>query len=85
MLLTSRMVVRFTVAMPSLAAMLNAPHSPCVLGRFLVAGNVKETPLRDLFASGQWREILACVPEQNACVTCTPGDSNDCNPSRKPA
>jgi MoaA/NifB/PqqE/SkfB family radical SAM enzyme len=59
--------------------------TPCVLGRFLVAGNVKETPLGDLFASGQWREILASVPEQNACVTCTPGDSNDCNPSRKPA
>jgi MoaA/NifB/PqqE/SkfB family radical SAM enzyme len=58
--------------------------TPCVLGRFLVAGNVRETPLGDLFASERWREILVSVPEQNACVSCTPGDSNDCQPSRSP-
>jgi MoaA/NifB/PqqE/SkfB family radical SAM enzyme len=58
--------------------------TPCVLGRFLVAGNVKDTPIGDLFAGDAWREILASVPEQDACVTCTPGDSNDCQPSRKP-
>jgi MoaA/NifB/PqqE/SkfB family radical SAM enzyme len=59
--------------------------TPCVLGRFLVAGNVKDTPLGDLFASQAWREILATVPAKDACVTCSPGDSNDCDPSRKPA
>jgi MoaA/NifB/PqqE/SkfB family radical SAM enzyme len=58
--------------------------TPCVLGRFLVAGNVKDTPLAELFAGEAWREILAAVPEGNGCVTCTPGDSNDCQPSRKP-
>lgn len=57
---------------------------PCVLGRFLVAGNVRETPLGDLFAGHGWREILTAVPEQDACVTCTPADSNDCQPSRMP-
>jgi MoaA/NifB/PqqE/SkfB family radical SAM enzyme len=58
--------------------------TPCVLGRFLIAGNVKETPLASLFAGQRWREILVTVPEQNACVSCTPGDSNDCQPSRVP-
>lgn len=54
-------------------------------GELLVADNVRDTPLVDLFASERWREILATVPEQDACVTCSPGDSNDCDPSRKPA
>lgn len=57
--------------------------TPCVLGRFLVAGNVKDTPLSEILDSARWREILAAIPPQNACVTCTPADSNDCNPSRK--
>jgi hypothetical protein len=55
-----------------------------VLGRFLVAGNVRDTPLTELFAGDTWREIVASVPELNACSTCTPADSNDCQPSRKP-
>lgn len=59
--------------------------TPCVLGRFLVAGNVRDTPLGELFAGERWHEILASVPELNACATCTPADSNDCQPSRKPA
>ena len=59
--------------------------TPCVLGRFLVAGNVRDTPLAELFAGYHWREILSSVPPRDACVTCTPADSNDCDPSRKPA
>lgn len=58
--------------------------TPCVLGRFLVAGNVKDTPLADIFAGQPWHDILATVPTVDACVTCTPADSNDCDPSRKP-
>lgn len=58
--------------------------TPCVLGRFLVAGNVRDTPLRDLFAGRAWREILAVVPARDACVTCSPADSDDCDPSKKP-
>jgi len=57
--------------------------TPCVLGRFLVAGNVKETPLGEILGGQVWREIVASVPPVDACVTCTPSDSNDCNPSRK--
>jgi protein-L-isoaspartate O-methyltransferase len=42
-----------------------------VLGRFLVAGNVKDTPLGEILDSARWREILAAIPPQNACVTCS--------------
>lgn len=59
--------------------------TPCVLGRFLVAGNVKDTPLGDILDGEAWRQIVASVPPVNACVTCTPADSNDCDPSRKPS
>jgi MoaA/NifB/PqqE/SkfB family radical SAM enzyme len=57
--------------------------TPCVLGRFLIAGNVKETPLGDILDGEAWRKVVASVPPVDACVTCTPADSNDCNPSRK--
>jgi MoaA/NifB/PqqE/SkfB family radical SAM enzyme len=58
--------------------------TPCVLGRFLVAGNVKDTPLGEILDSERWRAILAVVPARDACVTCQPADSNDCGPSRRP-
>lgn len=57
--------------------------TPCVLGRFLVAGNLKDSPLGDILDGDQWRQIVASVPPLDACVTCTPADSNDCNPARK--
>lgn len=57
--------------------------TPCVLGRFLVAGNVKETPLGDILDGETWRQVVASIPAVGACVTCTPADSNDCNPARK--
>jgi Iron-sulfur cluster-binding domain len=59
--------------------------SPCVLGRFLAAGNAKATPLADILGGPAWKEITGSIPRDSGCVTCTPADSNDCNPSRKPA
>src|SRR6266545_3821398 len=50
---------------------------PCVLGRFLVAGTVTETPLGELLAGQRWDEIVTSVPGRS-CVSCTPADSNDC-------
>jgi len=41
--------------------------------------------LGDLFAVQARREILDTVTGLDACVTCSPGDSDDCDPSRKPA
>lgn len=58
--------------------------SPCVLGRHLIAGNVREAPLPNILSGERWDEILESIPRQDACVTCTPADSNDCDPSRKP-
>ncbi|MQA96006.1 MAG: radical SAM protein [Streptosporangiales bacterium] len=54
---------------------------PCVLGRFLIAGNVTATPLGELLAGQRWDDIVTSVPDKS-CVTCTPADSNDCDPSR---
>lgn len=58
--------------------------SPCVLGRFLVAGNVRVTPLPDILSGSAWGEIVGSIPRDSGCVTCTPADSNDCNPARAP-
>lgn len=57
--------------------------TPCVLGRFLIAGNVKQAPLSVILNGDRWRQIVASIPPVDACVTCTPADSNDCNPARK--
>jgi hypothetical protein len=54
--------------------------SPCVIGRFLVAGNVKDEPVGDILCGVRWREIVGSIPAQGVC---TPSDSNDCDPSRK--
>lgn len=58
--------------------------SPCVLGRFLVAGNVRVAALPDILSGSVWREIIGSIPRDSGCVTCTPADSNDCNPARVP-
>jgi hypothetical protein len=57
----------------------------CMLGRFLVAGNVRMTPLADILAGPTWNEITDFIPRDSGCVTCTRADPNDCNPSRAPA
>jgi hypothetical protein len=54
--------------------------SPCVIGRFLVAGTVKDEPLGDILGGARWDEIVGSIPAQGVC---TPADSNDCDPSRK--
>jgi MoaA/NifB/PqqE/SkfB family radical SAM enzyme len=63
---------------------LDGQVTPCVLGRFLVTGNVREDHLGDILAGERWRQIVASVPPAGACVSCQPADSNDCDPSRKP-
>ena len=61
------------------AITLHGDLSPCVIGRFLVAGNVKDEPLGDLLGGARWGEIVGSIPVQGVC---TPSDSNDCDPSR---
>lgn len=55
---------------------------PCVLGRFLPIGDVRVEALADLLTSARWSDTVASVPLKNSCGTCTPADSNDCDPSR---
>lgn len=62
------------------AISLHGDLSPCVIGRFLVAGNVKDEPVGDIVGGARWREIVGSIPAQGVC---TPSDSNDCDPSRE--
>lgn len=62
------------------AITLHGDLSPCVIGRFLIAGNVKDEPLGDILSGARWSEIVGSIPIQGVC---TPSDSNDCDPSRK--
>ncbi|MGW4289596.1 radical SAM protein [Streptomyces sp. NPDC004673] len=36
--------------------------TPCVLGRFLPAGRVQATSLKQVFASPQWQQVAASIP-----------------------
>jgi MoaA/NifB/PqqE/SkfB family radical SAM enzyme len=83
------------------AIMPDGQVTPCVLGRFLPAGDVKTQGLAAVFTSQRWAEIAAtipprrgvgCTPDEDSCMpspgatgACTPADSNDCDPSRTPA
>jgi sulfatase maturation enzyme AslB (radical SAM superfamily) len=64
------------------AVLGNGDVSLCVLGRSLVAGNLRTTPLAQILTGPRWAELVATVPAKDSCASCTPGDSNDCDPSR---
>lgn len=51
---------------------------PCVIGRFLTAGNVKDQPLADIVGSPRMAEIMAVIP--HPAFPCNPNDS-DCKPN----
>ncbi|MEO3856859.1 SPASM domain-containing protein [Acrocarpospora sp. B8E8] len=53
---------------------------PCVLSRFMIAGNVKVTPLAEILYGQRWRDLVATVPAKSA--ECNPdSDGNDCAPA----
>jgi MoaA/NifB/PqqE/SkfB family radical SAM enzyme len=57
--------------------------APCVLGRFLTAGDVKSGSLTEVFAGQQWAQLAASIPRnRSACVpdSCTPKEDS-CQPS----
>ncbi|MER5950239.1 radical SAM protein [Streptomyces sp. NPDC001904] len=56
---------------------------PCVLGRFLPAGNARDDGLAGVFGGAMWKEIAASIPR--AATGCPPADSNDCSPANTPA
>jgi MoaA/NifB/PqqE/SkfB family radical SAM enzyme len=56
--------------------------TPCVIGRWLAAGNVKDQPLAEILTSDAWRAVLAQIPPGPAGPRCGPddGESNGCGP-----
>lgn len=71
------------------AAVLPDGHlTPCVIGRWMHTGNVKETPIAGILAGRAWRDALASVPRMaDPCAPeCPPAlDGGDCPPASQPA
>ncbi|WAZ26585.1 SPASM domain-containing protein [Streptomyces cinnabarinus] len=61
------------------AVMPDGQVTPCVLGRFLPAGDVKTQGLAAVFASPKWAEVAAVIPARTRSG-CTP-DEDSCMPS----
>ncbi len=64
---------------------------PCVIGRWLRAGNVKQELLADIIGGAIWRELVATVPAPRKGRACNPeckpsqGDGSDCAPAETDA
>lgn len=70
------------------AIMPDGQLTPCVIGRWMHTGNVKETPIAAILAGQAWHEALASVPRMaEPCgPTCPPSqDGEDCPPASQPA
>ncbi len=61
------------------AIMPDGQVTPCVLGRFLPAGDAKRQGLAAVFASPKWAEVAAAIPPRTV-GGCTP-DEDSCMPS----
>jgi MoaA/NifB/PqqE/SkfB family radical SAM enzyme len=65
-----------------------SPHgnlSPCVLSRWLTAGNLRQQRLGELLASPSWQQLVAKIP-QRAPSACNPdSDGDDCAPAETDA
>ncbi|MFR9798412.1 radical SAM protein [Streptomyces sp. MS06] len=66
------------------AVLSNGDVVGCVLSRNFPAGNVRETPLAELFKSTAWAELRARVPPLRVNA-CPPNDSGDCDPANTEA
>ncbi|MET3986293.1 radical SAM protein [Streptomyces sp. PvR034] len=66
------------------AIMPDGAVTPCVLARFLSAGDTREHGLATVLNSSKWAEIAATIPgpRLNACP---PDDSGDCDPANTTA
>lgn len=63
-----------------LAVLADGTIAPCVLGRFLAAGNVAHSDLNTVLDGERWRDIRRVV-KAGRRRACAPADSNDCNPA----
>jgi MoaA/NifB/PqqE/SkfB family radical SAM enzyme len=57
--------------------------TPCVMGRWLACGNVRDTPLAQLLSSRAWQHTITLVPRYPPVrAGCPPAsDGNDCPPA----
>jgi MoaA/NifB/PqqE/SkfB family radical SAM enzyme len=61
--------------------------TPCVIGRWMHTGNVRETPIGEILAGQAWHDALASVPRMaDPCSSeCPPAsDGDDCPPASQP-
>lgn len=61
--------------------------TPCVIGRWMHTGNVRETPIGEILAGQAWRDALASVPRMaDPCAPACPpaSDGDDCPPASQP-
>lgn len=56
----------------------------CGMGRWLVGGNVRDTPLGELLAGEQWRAAMAAVPRRGVDGCNPDADGGDCSPAERP-
>jgi hypothetical protein len=58
--------------------------TPCVIGRWLDCGNVRDTPLASILAGPEWQRNLGLVPRANSRgAGCPPAsDGEDCPPAQ---
>jgi MoaA/NifB/PqqE/SkfB family radical SAM enzyme len=54
--------------------------APCVLGRFLPAGDVKSGSLEQVFTGQLWAQVAASIPRQQRTAGCLP-DEDSCQPA----
>ncbi|WP_316528247.1 radical SAM protein [Kitasatospora brasiliensis] len=68
-------------ALGKLAILPDGTVAPCVIGRFLPTGNVKDPGgLRAVLAGSKWTQTAASIPRR-ATAACPPDDSSDCSPA----
>lgn len=53
---------------------------PCVLARWMHAGNVRRQPLADILSAPTMREHVAAIPDHGS-TRCKPDDGEVCNPT----
>lgn len=65
--------------------------SPCVLARWMCAGNVRRQTLGEIVGTARWERLLSSIPSPRAICSpdktgCKPkSDGPDCQPAEKPA
>lgn len=57
--------------------------SPCVIGRWLVAGNVSRQPLGEILNGPSWTACMAAIPPRTQ-GGCPPHNGGDCDPACDP-